>query len=271
MDSSKARPVSVLLVYPNTTPVALSNLGFQQVYTLLNRIEGVTCDRYSLPEDWTPSAKPGDLRSNDFGRLPGEFDIIAFSISFEPDYLQTVALLGYFNIPLERRARSKEHPLIMAGGSAVFINPEPLAEICDLLCIGEAEALVEKLFGLYVHNDWSHPRDLIIQASGIPGVYAPEFYHPEYRDGRQIGLRADPSVPSRVLRHFPVVEGGASRGRAMEAPDLCTHSAIHDGASMFGDMALMEVTRGTCSSTPLESRESTRRSFTIRNTGADDR
>lgn len=247
MKSSQLHTVSVLLVYPNTTKVALSNLGFQQVYALLNRIEGVVCDRYSLPDDWTPGRpKPSNLRSNDSGKLPGEFDIIAFSISFEPDYLQVATLLNYFHIPLERTARGRRHPLILAGGSAVFINPEPLADICDLLCIGEAETMVDKLFGLYRCGGWDHPRDLLTQAAGVQGVYAPEFYHPEYQKGRQVALRADPAVPSRVARYFESspAEDRKSHGTADWTPELCTHSSIHNGVSTFGDMALMEVTRG---------------------------
>ena len=85
-----ARPVRVLLVYPNTSDVALANLGFQRVYGLLNRIDGVICDRFSLPVGWKPETQKLDkehLRSEDGRRLPGEFDMIAFSISFEPDYL----------------------------------------------------------------------------------------------------------------------------------------------------------------------------------------
>ena len=77
--------IRVLLVYPNTREVALANLGFQQVYTLLNSIQGVECDRYALPTDWIPETEmlsQKDLRSMDMNRLPADFDIIAFSISF---------------------------------------------------------------------------------------------------------------------------------------------------------------------------------------------
>ena len=45
--------VRVLLVYPNSKDVALANLGFQRVHTLLNQISGVECDHYSLPLGWT--------------------------------------------------------------------------------------------------------------------------------------------------------------------------------------------------------------------------
>ena len=136
--------IRVLLVYPNTREVALANLGFQQVYSLLNSIEGVECDRYALPTDWKPEIETlseTDLRSMDMSRLPSDFDMIAFSISFEPDYLNTVIALKYFNIPLDRGKRDASCPMIVAGGSAIFINPEPLADCMDVLFIGEGEGM----------------------------------------------------------------------------------------------------------------------------------
>lgn len=261
MNTSALHPVKVLLVYPNTTPVALSNLGFQRVYALLNKIEGVACDRYSLPEYWKPETlqlKPADLCSHDSVQSPMEFDIIAFSVSFEPDYLHVITILKYFNIPLDRTARDKKYPMIMAGGSAIFINPEPLADVCDLFCIGEAETLVERLFSFYTHSDWQNPRDMLAEVSTIRGIYAPKFYHPEYEGERQVALRADPCFSPRVLRHLHTVadashssvpthvekKGKTPRGGADRVPDLCTYSEIHDEASAFGNMALMEVTRG---------------------------
>ncbi|MFQ5481973.1 MAG: radical SAM protein [Nitrospinaceae bacterium] len=227
----------VLLVYPNTSEVAQANLGFQRVYSLLNRIPGVICDRLSLPVGWTPgAARPAasSLRSVDLDQPPDAFDMIAFSISFEPDYLNTVTLLDYFNLPLPRAARGKRHPLVVAGGSALFINPEPLAEILDLCFLGEAEGLAERFFHLFTHADWDHPRDLLREAAKIPGIYVPGFYHPEYDGERPVGLRPEPGLPARVVRHW--VEEGS--------PDLCTHSVLHEENSAFKDMALMEVTRG---------------------------
>jgi len=43
--------IKVALVYPNTYHVGMSNLGFQTVYYLLNKIEHVVCERAFLPED----------------------------------------------------------------------------------------------------------------------------------------------------------------------------------------------------------------------------
>jgi len=230
------RPVKVLLVYPNTADVALANLGFQRVHSLLNQIDGVDCDRFSLPVDWKPemeSLQPKQLLSHEWGWRPLDFDMIAFSISFEPDYLHVAALLKYFGIPLESKHRGAGHPLILAGGSAVFINPEPIADIVDVFFIGEGEGLVGNFFDLYLKTPWDDSRDLLHQAAIQPGIYVPRFYHPQYENGEFAGFQVEPALPSRIKRYW-----------TEKAEDLCTHSEIHNGTSTFKDMALMEVTRG---------------------------
>ena len=229
-------PIRVLLAYPNTTEVALANLGFQRVYALLNGLEGVECDIYSLPNDWQPEIEKlpaKDLRSKNLNLPVSEFDMIAFSISFEPDYLHAVTLLKYFNIPLESKDRGSEHPMILAGGSAVFINPEPLAECVDAFFIGEGENLADHFFNLFTHSEWQDPRELLKAVTDIPGVYVPQFYSPVQNEDAIVGYSPDSDVPDRVIRYW-----------AGKTEDLCTHSEMHGETTAFKDMALMEVTRG---------------------------
>ena len=235
LDSTLLRNgLRVLLVYPNTRDVAMANLGFQQVYSLLNQIEGVVCDRYALPIGWKPETESLEreaLRSIDLKMHPREFDVIAFSISFEPDYLNTVLALKYFGIPMDRDERDASFPMITAGGSAIFINPEPLAECMDVLFIGEGEGMAERFFGLF-REDGS--RDQVLErAVSIAGIYVPQSYRPKMEQDRQVGLSALDKAPPRVTRHWVEQE-----------ESLCTHSVLPDEDSTFKDMALMEVTRG---------------------------
>ena len=229
--------VRVLLVYPNSKDVALANLGFQRVHTLLNQIRGVECDYYSLPVGWSSDVlklEPSSMLSHEWKWSLDRFDVIAFSISFEPDYLNAALILKYFGIPLERKERSAGHPLVLAGGSAVFINPEPLADCIDAFFIGEGEGLAEPFFRLFSHNEFSDARELLEPAAKIPGIYVPQFYHQEYQGGSMVEFKAGPEAFERVERHW-VKEGSL---------DLCKHSVLHDAVSTFKDMSLMEVTRG---------------------------
>ena len=228
--------IRVLLVYPNTREVALANLGFQQVYSLLNSIEGVECDRYALPTDWKPEMETlseTDLRSMDMSRLPGDFDMIAFSISFEPDYLNTVIALKYFNIPLDRGKRDASCPMIVAGGSAIFINPEPLADCMDVLFIGEGEGMANTFFDTLLNTSEEDKNKFLERAASLPGIYVPEFYNPKMESDRQVGVSTSFGASQRVTRHWVTDEA-----------TLCTHSVVHGEDSTFKDMALMEVTRG---------------------------
>ena len=232
-----ADSVRVLLVYPNSKDVALANLGFQRVHTLLNQISGVECDHYSLPVGWSsdvPELDPSSMLSHEWEWPLDRFDVIAFSISFEPDYLNAALILKYFGIPLERKERSALHPLVLAGGSAIFINPEPLADCIDAFFIGEGEELAEPFFKLFSENEFRDARELLEPAAKIPGIYVPQFYHQEYQGDSMVAFKAEPEVFERVERRW--VKEGSS--------DLCTHSVLHDAVSTFKDMSLMEVTRG---------------------------
>jgi hypothetical protein len=43
--------ISVCIVYPNTYHIGMSNLGFQGVYTILNRRPDTVCERAFLPDE----------------------------------------------------------------------------------------------------------------------------------------------------------------------------------------------------------------------------
>ena len=235
--ASGTDPVRVLLVYPNSKDVALANLGFQRVHTLLNQISEVECDHYSLPVGWSSDIQKlesSSILSHEWNWSLDQFDVIAFSISFEPDYLNAALILKYFGIPLERSKRDASLPLVLAGGSAVFINPEPLADCVDAFFIGEGEGLAEPFFKLLREKEYHDKREFLKIAARIPGIYVPQFYHQEYQGDNMVQFKADPEVFERVERHW-VKEG---------SPDLCTHSVLHDEVSTFKDMSLMEVTRG---------------------------
>src|SRR5713101_2134554 len=110
-------PLSVCLVYPNTYPVGMANLGFQAVLKLLAEEPRVTCDRAFLP-DGERAAWPRTLRSFERDRPVGDFDVVAFSVSFEADYLNVLHCLRLAGIPRRSRERGPQAPLVVAGGPA---------------------------------------------------------------------------------------------------------------------------------------------------------
>jgi len=93
--------IKVALVYPNTYHVGMSNLGFQTVYDLLNKIEHVVCERGFLPTDKRPGA--GRITTIESGSPISAFDVIAFSVSFEMIFPTFLTILEKAGLPLPIR------------------------------------------------------------------------------------------------------------------------------------------------------------------------
>jgi radical SAM superfamily enzyme YgiQ (UPF0313 family) len=226
----------VALIFPNLYRLGMSNLGFQLVYGLANHQPQVVCERVFLPETH------GQPLSVESGRPLRDFPVILCSISFEEDYLNLlrILMLGGIEVQAERRRqadpfREAGAPLIIGGGVATFINPEPLTPFLDLLVIGEAEpvlpTILEALLG--VRRKLDRPAFLRELATAVPGCYVPQLYDCEYDpDGRLVSMAAAPGLPARVRK----VTG---------APQpVAGHSQVLTPEAEFADLFLVELGRG---------------------------
>src|SRR2546425_2863812 len=133
------------LAFPNTYWVGMSNLGFQTMYRLFNEQDDIVCERFFLPPkqelaDMTASKTP--ILTIESQTPVGEFDVIAFSVSFEWDYVNVLTLLRLAGVPRYAAERNERHPLVVIGGAVTFVNPEPLAPFADVVAAGEGEALI---------------------------------------------------------------------------------------------------------------------------------
>lgn len=227
--------LSICLVYPNRYRTGMSSLGFQTVYSLLAGSAGVRCERGFLPdrEELEEYHRSGaTLRSLESSTPLADFDVIAFSTSFEPDYLNIPLILKLARIPLYSRDRSQSDPLIIAGGAAFFINPEPVADFMDAICIGEGEDVIPELIAALFAPVDNGRAGLLKALSALPGVYIPAFYHPCYHDDLLTGYDTEAGVvpvarvPVCLERHEP------------------SSSQILTEHTEFGDMFLVEVSRG---------------------------
>src|SRR5688572_4804683 len=138
----------VALAFPNTYFVGMSNLGFQTVYRLFNAEDDIVCERFFLPprqELAELTAARAPLLTLESQTPVGDFDVVAFSVSFEWDYVNVLTLLRLAGIPAYAAERTPRHPLIVVGGAVTFVNPEPLAPFADVIAAGEGEALVPAL------------------------------------------------------------------------------------------------------------------------------
>jgi radical SAM superfamily enzyme YgiQ (UPF0313 family) len=133
----------VALAFPNTYFVGMSNLGFQTVYRLFNAEDGIVCERPFLPPKSEVAAlkeSSASLVTLESQTLVRDFDILAFSVSFEWDYTNVLTMLRLAGIPRRAEQRTHHDPLVMIGGAVTFVNPEPLALFADVIAAGEGEA-----------------------------------------------------------------------------------------------------------------------------------
>ncbi len=188
----------VALVYPNLYYVGMSNLGFQGVYGLLNGLDDVSCERAFLPDDeerdeLLRSGRP--LCSFESDTPLRDFHMVAFSVSFENDYLHVLQVLRLAGIPLRAKDRGPRDPLVVLGGAALFLNPEPLAPFADLIAVGEGEALVTPMMDALAGAP--HPRASLDRLQPQAGFYVPSRYEPRYHPD---GTVAAYDGPGTVVR-----------------------------------------------------------------------
>jgi len=232
--------ISVCVVYPNVYRMGMANLGFQSIYQIFGSDPRIAVDRAFLPdvdEREVIRSRRGGLASFEKGRPLTDFELIAFSISFETDYLNVLTMLRMAGIPLRRSERdSRNYPLIIAGGSAVFLNPEPLADFVDLFLIGEGEEMVPEFLGAYASARATGDGSALKPDSfgAIDGAYLPAQFTPAFDDEGRIARLvysgpAHPKVKRRLLH---------------DLNRFTTASLILTEESVFGDMYLVEASRG---------------------------
>jgi radical SAM superfamily enzyme YgiQ (UPF0313 family) len=228
----------IALAFPNTYWVGMSNLGFQTVYRLFNNQQDVVCERVFLPPkqelaEMVASKTP--LVTLESQSMVNEFDAIAFSVSFEWDYVNVLTLLRLAGVPSYAAERTSRHPLVVIGGAVTFVNPEPLAPFADVIAAGEGEVLVPTLGRAFFEA--SDRADLLRRLAPERGFYIPSFYEPQYApDGTLTSYRAAPETGAPV----PVRKAALKTTEAVDPPA----TGIFTPDTEFGSRFLVEVVRG---------------------------
>ncbi|HYN09526.1 MAG TPA: radical SAM protein [Vicinamibacterales bacterium] len=230
----------VALAFPNTYFVGMSNLGLQTVYRLFNADERVVCERVFLPprqEIAALAARREPLVTIESQTPVRDFDVFAFSVSFEWDYTNVVTMLRLAGLePLADRRDSRD-PLVVIGGAVTFVNPEPLALFADAIAAGEAELLVPSIVDAFAETGRDDRPSLLAQLATERGMYVPSFYDVTY-DGpgrvAAIAPRAGANAP-------PVVQKAAVKAADRLDPPS---TSIFTPDTEFGSRLLIEVVRG---------------------------
>ena len=227
----------VALLFPNTYFVGMSNLGFQTIYRLFNQQPDIVCERAFLP----PKQELASLRDARTrivtleSQTPvAEFDVIAFSLSFEWDYTNVLTMLRLAGVPVRAADRDYRNPLVVVGGAVTFVNPEPLAPFADVIAAGEGEALVPALLDAFGSSSRSEQLRRLAQARGY---YIPSFYDVDYNPDGTIARY----VPKEGTGAPPVVRKAALKATDQADPPSTT---IFTPDTEFGSRFLVEVVRG---------------------------
>ena len=228
----------VALAFPNTYFVGMSNLGLQTVYRLFNDEDDIVCERVFLPPKTELAAQlaaGAPLVTIESQTPVRDFDVFAFSVSFEWDYTNVLTMLRLAGIPVRAGQRTHHDPLIVIGGAVTFVNPEPLALFADVIAAGEGEVLIPSL--LTAFKAASDREDLLRRLAAERGFYIPSFYDVRYDDAGRIAAY----VPREGTTAPPVVKKAAVKTtEAMDPPS----TVIFTPETEFGSRFLIEVVRG---------------------------
>jgi radical SAM family uncharacterized protein len=180
--------IKFALCFPDLYEVGMSNLGIRIIYSILNSIPDVSCERFfscGLDMEQILRSKHLEVFSLESKKRLREFDIIGFSLGCELNYTNVLNILELGGIPLKSSLRTNREPLVIAGGPAA-LNPEPMHEFFDLFIIGEGEDLILEFIELYRKYKEKYKRseiskqDLLFMFANISGVYVPSFYKVRY-------------------------------------------------------------------------------------------
>jgi radical SAM superfamily enzyme YgiQ (UPF0313 family) len=230
----------VALAFPNTYFVGMSNLGLQTVYKLFNADERVVCERVFLPPKQDLASRDGrrePLVTLESGTPVRDFDVFAFSVSFEWDYTNVVAMLRMAGIEPRADRRGWMDPLVIVGGAVTFVNPEPLAPFADLVAAGEAELLIPSIVDAIEAVGTRDREALRHRFAAARGCYVPALYDVTYDGpGRMAGIAPKPGSGAP-----PVVRKAAVKATDRLDPPA---TSIFTPDTEFGSRLLIEVVRG---------------------------
>lgn len=210
--------VRVAFCFPDTYEIGMSNLGMGILYSTMNELPYVWCERVYAPwGDMYEEMKKSDVKlyALESGDPISEHDVLAFSVGYEMAYTTVLDMMDMAGLPIHSAERTQLLPLVLIGGTAA-LNPEPMADFVDIFLLGEGEEMNNELLAL-IHeakqNGWSKA-EFLKKACNIGGVYVPSFYTPVYNDDNTINhIEVADGAPERVTKriiadldkvHFPL-------------------------------------------------------------------
>lgn len=199
--------IRLAFCFPDTYEIGMSNLGMSILYSTMNSLDYVWCERVFAPwGDMYDEMKKAQLPlyALESGDSLDKFDALAFSIGYEMAYTTVLDMIDMAGLPLRSADRKELLPLVFAGGTAA-VNPEPMAPFMDLFVVGEGEEMNNDLLAL-LHQaklgGWSK-QQFLEKAAQIQGIYVPGLYDVSYNeDGTIKAIEAKCGAPEKVTKRI---------------------------------------------------------------------
>ena len=195
--------------FPDTYEIGMSNLGVRILYDVLNKNDGVWCERVYAP--WVDMRDKMEeygipLFALESGDSLDKFDMMGFSLQYELSYTTALSMIKLAGFPIYAKDRDESAPIVIGGGPCA-VNPEPIAEFFDLINVGEGEEMLPEICELYIkmREDGSYTKsEFLRRAAGIEGVYIPSLYEVSYNpDGTVLAYEPKyPELPKKIRKRI---------------------------------------------------------------------
>ena len=146
---------NLLMAYPAPESFAMASLGYLWLYREADMREGINAIRAYT--DNIPSIR--------------NINAIAFSMSFDFDFIGVFNILEKLDIPFYSNSRDESHPLIFAGGPVITTNPRPYEKFFDFMIAGDGEDTFTRVLDILKNNDKKHALELL---ADVEGIYIPQ-------------------------------------------------------------------------------------------------
>lgn len=262
--------LSIALVYPNSY-TAMAGLTVQTLYSLWNSHPNVVCERFFLPEN--PSKLPkgnqmNPLQSMENGIPLKNFDIIAFTVSYELDYPHLLWFLDNARIPFFRDDRfesnaldirlelddlfdrnecesslknCEDYPLIIIGGATIRSNPLPIISFVDAAFIGEIEEVNPQFLNSWFEAFQSPQNttnkmiqlEFLKKLKDIEGFWVPGFTEKSISKScvERVFPKVLDEIPHPVAQIQPIIEKKSSHNH-MEGKNFNRYSSSDNNYSI---------------------------------------
>ena len=133
--------------FPDTYEVGMSHLGMKILYSLMNAVPYIWCERVFAPwvdmeEEMIKHNIP--LYALESGDPVSDFDFIGFTLQYELSFTNMLNMLRLSGVPIKSCDRKELKNIVVAGGPCAC-NPEPIADFVDIFFIGEVKRLTLRL------------------------------------------------------------------------------------------------------------------------------